>query len=507
MQFILTPNEMRLADRTAIETYKIPGELLMENAGRSVSDFTNEIIAHNKVKNPKILILCGNGNNGGDGFATARHLANKYSVRIAWIGSELKMSPETYQNYEIVNQMEIPMIHLENEDDIEKYNFNADFILDALIGVGGTEDLKGLAPLILKKVNNIHSLKIAVDIPTGLNSETGFAHPDAFIADYTITMYALKTGMLLNDGSELCGKRIIANLGSPEKIISDIAHIAFLEDSDVSFLLPSRKKISTKFDYGRVVILAGSKHYPGAAALAANAAIKIGAGLVYLLSPMIHPAVLPEIIPTQLPSDSDGYIDAQAKDYIFESIKKASVLAIGPGIGDKISTLKLISELINELPESLPLIIDADALKAIDNQSVLRKNIILTPHLGEFSRITGINRETISINANTLAQEWADKLNCTILLKHVPSIITDGDYSFWNLGGNPGMATAGSGDVLTGIIAGLVAQGLSPLEATSLGAFIHSKAGDYYANTYSQETLTSSMLIYTLDIILHSLKS
>jgi len=168
-------------------------------------------------------------------------------------------------------------------------------------------------------------------------------------------------------------ERIIANLGSPEKIISDIAHIAFLEDSDVSFLLPSRKKISTKFDYGRVVILAGSKHYPGAAALAANAAIKIGAGLVYLLSPMIHPAVLPEIIPTQLPSDSDGYIDAQAKDYIFESIKKASVLAIGPGIGDKISTLKLISELINELPESLPLIIDADALKAIDNQSVLRK--------------------------------------------------------------------------------------------------------------------------------------
>jgi len=507
MQFILTPNEMRLADRTAIDSFKIPGELLMENAGRSVSDFTNEVIIRNNIKNPKILILCGSGNNGGDGFAAARHLSNKHSVRIAWIGSELKMSPETYQNYEIANLMQIPMNHLENENAVENYNFGADIILDALIGVGGTEDLKGLAPIILQKVNKQKSIKIAIDVPTGLNSETGFAHPESLIADYTITMYALKTGMMLNDGIDICGNRVIANLGAPEKIISQIARIAFLEDSDVASLLPARKRISTKFDYGRVVILAGSKHYPGAAALAANAAIKIGAGLVYLLSPAIHSSVLPEIIPTQLPSDNYGFLDMQAKEYILEAVKKANVLAIGPGIGDRETTIELIYALFNELPPSLPIIIDADALKSINNRSILRKNIILTPHIGEFSRITSIDRDTISKSANILAQEWSEKLNCTILLKHVPSIITDGDYSYWNLGGNPGMATAGSGDVLTGIIAGLIAQGLSPLEAASLGAFLHSKAGDYYANTYSQQTLTASAIIDSLSIVLHSLKA
>lgn len=507
MQFILTPNEMRQADRTAIDTFKIPGELLMENAGRSVSDYTNEIIAKKNIKNPRILILCGNGNNGGDGFAAARHLANKYPVRILWIGAEIKMSPETYQNFEIANRMEITMDHLENESDIDNYNFSADIILDALIGVGGSEDLKGLAPLLLQKVNIQKAIKIAIDVPTGLNSETGFSHPDSFIADYTVTMYALKTGMLLNDGIELCGEKIVASLGSPEKIISQISRISFLEDSDVSFLLPDRKRISTKFDYGRVVILAGSKHFPGAAALAANSAIKIGAGLVYLLSPVIHPAVLPEIIPAQLPSDEYGYIDMQAKPYVLEYIKKASILAIGPGIGDRETTIELIYELFKELPPTLPILLDADALKAVNEHSILRKNIILTPHIGEFSRITGIDRDTISKNANTLAQEWAEKLNCTILLKHVPSIITDGDYSYWNLGGNPGMATAGSGDVLTGIIAGLIAQGLSPLEAASFGAYIHSKAGDYYAQAYSQETLTSSAIISALDTVLHSLKS
>jgi len=507
MQFILTPNEMRLADRTAIETYKIPGELLMENAGRSVSEFTDEIIQKNNIKNPHLLILCGNGNNGGDGFAAARHLANKYAVRIAWIGSEIKMSPETYQNFAIANQMEIPMDHLESEIDVDKYDFSADIILDALIGVGGTEDLKGLVVNILQKVNKIKTIRIAIDVPTGLNSETGFAHPDALISDYTITMYALKSGMLLNEGINLCGEKHIANLGSPDKIISNISKIAFLEDIDVASLLPARKRISSKFDYGRVVILAGSKRYPGAAVLSANAAIKIGAGLVYLLSPIIHPAVLPEIIPTELPSNSNGFIDSNAKQYILAAIKKATVLAIGPGIGDNETTLNVISELLEELPEGLPVILDADALKVINNKSILRKNIILTPHTGEFSRITGIDRDTISKNTNILAQEWAEKLNCTILLKHVPSIITDGDYSFWNLGGNPGMATAGSGDVLTGIIAGLIAQGLNPLEAASLGAYIHSMAGDYYANEYSQETLTSSSIISTLDTILHNLKA
>jgi NAD(P)H-hydrate epimerase len=507
MQFILTPEEIRQSDENAINKYKIPGEILMENAARSAVEFTTELINKHGLTNPDILILCGSGNNGGDGFAAARHLSRNYSVRVAWIGSESKMSYETKRNYTILTKMQIPITKFETEYDIKLFDFSADVILDALIGVGGNENLRGLVVNILQIVNKKKSLKIAIDVPTGLNSLTGFMHPDTFTADMTITMFAIKTGMLLNDGLSICGDVKVAYLGAPDKIVSNNSKIAFLEDKDVLSLLPSRAKISSKFDYGRVTIIAGSKNMPGAATLAANAAIKMGAGLVYLMAPKFHPMLLPEIIPIELPSDKDGFIDYSSKEQILEIASKSNVLAIGPGLGKSQNVIKLISELIEELPEELPLVLDADAFKALNPTKSLRKNILLTPHLGEFANLTGLNREEISKYVNRYALEWAEKLNCTILLKHVPSIITDGEFSYWNIGGNPGMATAGSGDVLTGIISSLIAQGLNTIEAASLASFLHSKAGDSIAHRFSEETLTSSMLINELDLILHNLKS
>jgi len=311
---------------------------------------------------------------------------------------------------------------------------------------------------------------------------------------------------LLNDGLSLCGKIKVAYLGAPDSIVSQISKIAYLEDEDVFSLLPQRNRLSSKFDYGRVVILAGSKRMPGAATLSANAAIRSGAGLVYLLSTEFHPALLPEVIPTKLESDKEGFISYSAKNEILKSIEKANVLAIGPGLGFNDDIAKLINEIINEVPDELPIILDADAIKSITSSSKLKKNILITPHIGEFSNLTNLHRDEVSKYVNNSAVAWAEKLNCLILLKHVPSVITDGDFSYWNIYGNPGMATAGSGDVLTGIIASFIAQGLNPIEAASLASFIHSKAGDYYAVNYSQETLTASKLIESLDYVFYNLK-
>jgi ADP-dependent NAD(P)H-hydrate dehydratase / NAD(P)H-hydrate epimerase len=501
MKYILTPTQMRTADATAINDFNIPGIILMENAARSSAETIYDLLEIGS----SVLLLCGSGNNGGDGFALARHLHEDYDVKVIWIGREDKMSPETHSNYLSVKNLGIPLMHLNSEEEILDSDFEVDCIIDSMIGVGGSEFLKGLPVPILKKANSVESLRIAIDSPTGLNTETGLAHEDCFYADYTITMFAAKTGMLIKDGIEVCGEIQTAYLGAPQHIVKKISNTYILEKSDIAEILPERNKISSKFDYGRALIVAGSKNYPGAAALSSNAAITIGTGLVYLMTPVIHAAVLPEVIPAVVPHTESGTISIKALDAIIESSKKANAIAIGPGFGTHPETIELVKELIKSLPENLPIVIDADGLKAISMESVLRKNIILTPHTGEFSQISCIPRQEVEKNAPWLAKEWAEKLNCTILLKHVPSIITDGKVSYWNTNGNPGMATAGSGDVLTGIIAGLLALNVEPLEAAALGAFLHASAGDFYAETFSEQTLTASELITSLKEVLKEL--
>lgn len=501
MKFVLKPEEMRNADKISIKDYLIEGQILMENAARSVSEIISELLTESKIIDSKILIFCGSGNNGGDGFAAARHLSNQFNVEVIWIGTEEKMSNETRLNFEILKKMKIPIYHFDKKTDLDKFNFQADIIIDALIGVGGTENLKGFVVDLLKKINSIEAYKIGVDVPSGLNAETGLAHPDAFIADMTITMFAVKTGMLLNDGIALCGDIAIASLGAPERIVGDNAKCAFLEDEDVFDLVPPRDIFSSKFDYGKILIIAGSVKMPGAAALCANSAIKSGAGLVYLMTTSIHSGLFPEVIPTILPKDEEGYIDYSAKSAIKEAAEKADVVIFGPGIGNAPNTIRLILELLNEISDNIPIILDADAIQAVSVKSKLRKNILLTPHLGEFAKLTGISRDELAIFSLETARKYAEQLNCTILLKNVPTIITNGNFSFLNIKGNPGMATAGSGDVLTGLIGALAGQKLNLFEAATVGAFLHSKAGDSYADKFTEISLTASSLIKELENI------
>ncbi len=500
MKYILTPDEMRLADSTAINEYSIPGIVLMENAARSASDYIFEIFENEGLNDPEILILCGSGNNGGDGFALARHLHEDYDVSIAWIGSEEKMSDETKANFQSAKKLNIPVEKFESSDDVEGYFDSFDCIIDSMIGVGGSENLRGLVVDILAEIKETDALKIAIDAPTGLNTETGMAYPDCFFADHTITMFAIKTGMLLNDGIDVCGMIHIAYLGAPDGISAGIAKSKAIERSDLKFLLPRREIVSSKFDYGKVMIIAGSRRFPGAAALTANAAVRSGAGLVYLFTTSIHHSLAPEVIPTEVDSTPDGGISFTAYDTIMETAMKSDVVAIGPGIGREEETLDMVRKIVFNLPDHISIILDADAIGAINPEDQLRNNIIITPHCGEFAALTGEKRSFVEQNHAWLAKEWAAKLNCTALLKHVPSVISNGRSSYWNLNGNPGMATGGSGDVLTGVIAGLLAQETEPLKAAAFGAFIHADAGDRFAEEYSMESLTASDIIDYLKV-------
>lgn len=488
---------MRTADTTAIELLKIPSIVLMENAARSASDFIKSKIQQNS----SVLVLCGVGNNGGDGLALARHLSDYSDVQVLVLGNSEKMSDETRTNYEILKKMGLPTSIISHEIEMECINFHVDCIIDSLIGVGGSENLRGLIIEILIKANSSNALKFSIDAPTGLNTLNGKTHEHSFRADYTVTMYAIKSGMLLNNGAELCGETVIADLGAPQSIIKDLSKIFAIEKLDIRKIIKPRPRNSSKFDYGKVLIIAGSANYPGAAALAANAAVKSGAGLVYLYTPKIHSSLMPEVIPTFCHSES-GVFTENFINSVMIAAQGCDAVAIGPGLGADIRTIEFVKAIFSQLSAHIPLIIDADALRAINENSVLRKNIVLTPHHGEFSRITKLSRQEIEENAMDLTQIWAEKLNCTILLKNVPTIISNGDKTFFNLNGNPGMASGGSGDVLTGIIAGFLAQKMDTINSTALGAFVHAAAADYYKEKYSEMTISATDIIENLKNIL-----
>lgn len=502
MKYILTPEEMRRADSKAIEYYNVPSIVLMENAARSSAILIEQIIQERKLNNPRFIFFCGSGNNGGDGFALARHLFDKYEVIIYWIGDEKKMSLETQTNFHSAIKLGIPTVKLETEIEVENLNIDSDFIVDALIGVGGSEDIRGLAKTILKKLQRVTAIKVAIDCPTGLNSLTGFANEFCFRADYTITMFAYKLGLLINQGPDYSGEVFVANLGVPSFIIKDIARTYAFDLSDIKDFLPKRQRISSKFDYGRVLIIAGSERYPGAACLAANASIKSGAGLTILASTTFHPALFPEVIRFPLPATATGSISSKAFSLLREELEKVDSIAIGPGLTDNQETISLVQQIIMEFQTKKKILVDADGLRAITASSQLTRNVVLTPHAGELSRIIEVPRVEVERSSYFIAKEWARRLGCNIHLKYVPSVTTDGESAFLCLAGNPGLATGGSGDVLTGIIATLLARGIEPIFSASLGAFIHSLAGDYYAREFGMETLTASALIDFLSEVL-----
>ncbi|MEG0963091.1 MAG: NAD(P)H-hydrate dehydratase [Lachnospiraceae bacterium] len=471
MKPAVSNRQMKLCDEATTTRFKIPSLVLMERASLCV---VNEIVkywAH--PEKPQILLVCGTGNNGGDGLCTGRILNRMgYHVILVLIPSGNKLSLETQCQKETLEAYGIPV-----KDKIPDENF--DIIIDALFGIGLTRDLTGIYREYVEKMNEMCGYKIALDIPSGIKGDTGAVMGVAFRADITVTFAFYKIGLLLYPGTEYAGKVICADIGIDTFGIPVDEIQTYLMDEIDLLQIPKRKSYSNKGTYGKVLTIAGHKNMAGAALLSGKAAAVMGAGLVHIFTEDANRIIIQQQFPEAILTTYDT--TEQGKEQLKQNMDWARIIVAGPGMGMGEAAFEMIEILLAY--SKVPLILDADALTILsDHLEWLKESnvpIIITPHLGEMERLTGKSIIDIQKQLLQVARDFAKEYNVICVLKDARTVIALPDGTGWiNTSGNNGMATAGSGDVLTGVIAGLIAQGLKPEKAAPLGVYIHGKAGD-----------------------------
>lgn len=498
---------MRKADEISIKDYSIPGIVLMENAASGViNEIDREIKCGSLPQTGIATIVCGTGNNGGDGFAVARHLKSKGWLPEVFIcGDDKKISGDALTNLEIIKKLEVPIFLLEEEgtDDLNDMLSKSHIVIDAILGTGFKGKLKPYIELIVDIINNQSTYTISIDSPTGLNSDTGFAESSCITADKTVTLGLPKIGLVINDGPSYCGELVVEGLSIPEKVYDIIGISRCLTDkSFVGDFIKSRNHNSHKGTYGRVFVVAGSKGMAGAGLLSSNAALRTGAGIVELAVPMclfnMVSGKVPELITKELREDINGCICSESSESIIKGAMNASVLLMGPGLGLSEGVGDAVFDAIRTYEN--PIIIDADGLNNLSrNPSILLERVgetIVTPHPGEMARLMGVSTKEVQQDRLDLAERFALEYKVIVVLKGFRTIIATPWGKTWiNPTGNPGMATAGSGDVLSGIIAGFIAQGLKAFEAAVCGTFIHGVSGDKAAENLGQWGMTAADII------------
>jgi ADP-dependent NAD(P)H-hydrate dehydratase / NAD(P)H-hydrate epimerase len=530
---VVTADEMRNIDRKTIEEYGVPGVVLMERAGLAVALRIRELFGKNKERRArskegnyrKVIVLAGSGNNGGDGFVVARNLHKAgWDVKVFLTSKPENLKGDALIQYKTAAKSGVTISPVE-----ELLTHHSSLItrhsvfVDALLGTGLSKNIAGMLSEIIRVVNNVNVPIVSVDIPSGISSDNGQIMGQAIRADYTITFGLPKRGHLLYPGAEHAGKLFIEDIGFPEELLrSDRLNVELLTNEEVSSLLPQRRRYSNKGDYGHVLVVAGSRGKTGAALMAAKACLRSGAGLVTIGVPEslanIFQSRVTEEMTLTLPDMGDGTLSEKAAGAILDFLKeKADVLAIGPGIGVTAEIRRLIKILIQH--STAPLVIDADGINSLQGERALfsksKVPIILTPHPGEMARllsnkpgkttvkITDIEKDRINV-----ALSFAEKTGTHVVLKGVPTIIAEpSKRAYVNSTGNPGMATAGTGDVLTGMISGFLGQGLKALDASILGVYMHGLAGDIAATEKGAYSLIATDIIDNLPAAFDSLKN
>lgn len=469
MQYIVTKQEMRAIDSYTIQKIGIPGEVLMERAALSVVSLVEKL----NTNRGRILIAVEGGNNGGDGLAAGRILTERgYMVDIYYAGDADKQSQSFRIQMNILQNLGIR---------VRKTLANRDYaiVVDGIFGVGLSRPVEGLQKKAIEALNQIDAIKIAIDIPSGIDATSGDILGVAFRADYTVTFGLKKLGMYFSDGIDYCGEIICENVGFPKSAIDSIKpQIYAYEPSDMT-KLPKRFNNSNKGTYGRVAVIAGSKHMSGAAYLCGKAAYSTGVGLVKIYTHESNRMILQSQLPEAVMMTYNDYEGALA--CIEDAMRWATVIVVGPGLGIDSTSERMLYELL--MNAEVPLVLDADALNILSNNMELLQassaQMIITPHMKEMSRLIHKSVSEISADRFDIARKFAKKSGLTLVLKDAKSIVTNGGEQLYiNLEGNNGMSTGGSGDVLSGIIAGMIAGGLSLLEAAKMGTYVHCRAGD-----------------------------
>jgi len=512
---VATAEIMRKLDRRAIQEFGIPGMVLMENAARG----TVRAMFHHFPDLPTrhVGILAGRGNNGGDALAIARYLLNReVACQVYLLAGREELKGDAATNLEILRRMGGPIVEIPNQQAWESQHEKVavhDLWVDGIFGTGLNAPVKGFFRKVIDEVNSLGRPVVAIDIPSGLDADSGQVLGSCIRACVTVTFGLAKRGLLLHPGVQYCGRLIIVDISLPRPAIeAERLKDHLIEGSElVPFLLP-RNPDGHKGDYGHLLVLSGSPGKTGAAAMVCEAALRVGTGLITLGIPRSLNAImevkLTEPMTEPLPETKDQTLGLSAQHRIMELCERKNALAIGPGLSLHPETARLIQRIVRHT--SLPTVIDADGLTALvgkmPSTGKNRKNLILTPHPGEMARLLGMTVPEIQKNRVEIARNFAQKNGLVLVLKGARSIVAgpEGDI-YINPTGNPGMASGGMGDVLTGMVGGFLAQGFSPLEAAKLGVYLHGLVGDFVAYRKGERGMGATDLIQETPKMLRAL--
>ncbi|MGQ9776950.1 MAG: NAD(P)H-hydrate dehydratase [Thermodesulfobacteriota bacterium] len=510
---VATAEQMQELDRRAMESFRIPGVVLMENAGRGA---TEEILkAFPDLEKKRVVIISGKGNNGGDGLVIARYLMNRgISVKVFLLTEPKTLRGDAEIQYSIFQRMKGEVISVPSSKDYQKTKKDiekADIIVDAIFGTGLDAEVRGYYREVIDHLNTLEKPIVAIDIPSGLSADTGKPLGTAVRAKLTLTFGLPKIGLLISPGVEYVGKLKVIDIGYPKSLIEDEKiHTYLIEKDEIKkwFFVP-RRLDTHKGDYGHLLVIAGSVGKTGAAAMACEAALRMGAGLVTLAIPKsLNPIMemkLTEVMTEPLPETQKQTLSLKAYSSILRLCENKKAVLIGPGIGTNPETQTLILKLIKTL--TLPMILDADGLNALATQPKLlplnHPLLILTPHPGEMARLIHSTSKEIQENRIGISRNFSQTHRLYLVLKGFRTLIaTPKGEVYINPTGNPGLASGGTGDVLSGMIGGLICQGFDPLHALQAAVYLHGLAGDEVAKEIGEKSLVATDLIKKIPYLL-----
>ncbi|MGB5156792.1 NAD(P)H-hydrate dehydratase [Desulfobacterium sp. N47] len=485
--YIVTAGEMQQMDKSTID-FGLPGRVLMENAGCGATQIFLDRFC--KKGSEKVGILAGRGNNGGDGFVIARRLARKgIDVNVYLLSKTSLVKGDALENLKLLYPLQIPVFEITGSKSFitnQDFMQNRDIWVDAIFGTGLKSNIEGIIKDVIIYVNSLDKPVFAVDIASGIDSDNGQMHGECIHAELTATFGYAKLGHYLYPGARCSGEIEIVDIGIPSFIADKIApKQGLLTHERISSILEPRRKDAHKGSTGHVFVIGGSPGKTGAVSMTAMAAMRAGAGLVTLGVPkslhcVIESATL-EVMSCPLSENSEGFLSESSFDSVMHNVAGKKCIALGPGLGTDPSTKKLLIRILREV--QIPVVLDADGLNLLAGQTdelkKLKTPAVLTPHPGEMSRLTGKSIAQIQSNRVVCAREFATEHNVHLVLKGAGTVIAHPDGRvFINSTGNSGMASGGMGDVLTGIIAGFIAQNYTAEDAAKLGVYLHGAAGD-----------------------------
>ncbi len=544
---LATTAEMRELDRLAWDRYGIPGLLLMENAGRAVAREVMALLVENgrlgsqaagagEAERPVVGIWAGKGNNGGDGFCAARHLLELGAdVRVTLFAEAAAVDGDAAVNLAIIRRLGVEVAErLDGPNDADLLALSrGDVVVDALLGTGFSGPLRGPLAAAVRAINESRRPVVSVDVPSGLDADTGLGEP-CVKATVTVTLGLPKRGLVVEPGLDRVGRLIVAPISMPPELLEgDEVRGTWVQADEAAAAFPERPRAAHKGDFGHLLVIAGARGYTGAPVLAAMGAVRAGAGLVTLAVPQALWSVvgrrLREVMvqPVTAGGKGDRFGPESLAD-VLALAERASAAALGPGLGRDPETTAFVRELLDRLSPRLPMVIDADGLNALTGapaetlEALARRGsaTVLTPHPGEMARLMGITTEEVQKDRFSTALAAAARLKATVLLKGAGTIVAAppgmaapaghgqaaGPY-YVNATGNPGLASGGTGDVLTGVIGALLAQGRGPVPAATAGAYVHGRAADRVAARRGETGLAAGDLPQEIPPVIKELPS